>query len=57
MKKILIFGYHAIIRDPRSYKQLKWLMNDYDVDVVCQIPDSSIDANYIIYNQVNFILF
>ena len=57
MKKILIFGYHAIIRDPRSYKQLKWLMNDYDVDVVCQIPDSSIDANYIIYNQVNFSYF
>jgi hypothetical protein len=56
-KKILIFGYHDINRDPRSLRQVKWLSDKFTVDYVCNIPNPHLNATFVKLNADNsFIL-
>jgi glycosyltransferase involved in cell wall biosynthesis len=54
-KKILVFGYHDITRDPRTYRQAKWLKEDYDVQVISQIFDESLGVRFIEYPSAPYL--
>ena len=51
---ILLIAYHEVARDPRVYRQIKWLKNYYKVYTVCKIPDLSFDIDYIIYPSESY---
>ena len=51
MKKILIFTYTDISRDPRAHRQIKWLKENYYVHCVCELPDPSYGITYTEYRN------
>ncbi|MDD5570386.1 MAG: glycosyltransferase [Bacteroidales bacterium] len=51
MKKILIFTYMDITRDPRAHRQIKWLKENYTVHCVCESPDPSYGITYTKYKN------
>jgi glycosyltransferase involved in cell wall biosynthesis len=50
-KKILIFAYHDMTRDPRPQRQIKWLKDEYDVEYIAQIPDQKLGVKFIKYTK------
>ncbi len=56
MKKILLLAYHEISRDPRVYKQIKWMEGKYDVTTLCKIPANELKTKYVIYPDTNFFM-
>ncbi len=55
-KKILIFAYHDMNRDPRPQRQIQWLKDEYDVEYVSQIPDPNIGGRFIEYESKTSLL-
>jgi len=51
---ILLIAYHEVARDPRVYRQIKWLRDKFNIYTVCKIPDLSLDVNYIIYPSESY---
>lgn len=51
---ILLIAYHEVARDPRVYRQIKWLHDKFNIFTVCKIPDLSLDVNYIIYPSESY---
>lgn len=55
-KRILIFAYHDINRDPRAQRQIKWLSEFYQVDYICKTPATELKAKYYLLDNVNYIV-
>lgn len=49
-KRVLIFAYHDMNRDPRPQRQIGWLQDKYEVEYISQIPDHNITCPFIKYN-------
>lgn len=54
-KKILIFTYTDITRDPIVLNQIKWLSPVYDLYVVCSKPNNLAGVNFIKYPSQKFL--
>jgi hypothetical protein len=55
-KRILIFAYHDMNRDPRPQRQIEWLKDEYDVEYVAEISDPRLGACFIEYKSTSGLL-